>query len=78
MLSFEISYMNQKIPVVKHQVDGADIFLLTINGSQLIITKAYDAKHKPFWTSIPEGNLKEAKSIGKLIDETLSKGQSLF
>lgn len=40
----------------------------------LIITKAVNSWSKDFWTSIPQGRLEEAESIGELIDKHLKQG----
>jgi len=39
----------------------------------IVIARSKDAAGKSWWTSIPEGRLKEAAAIGLLIEEYLKK-----
>jgi len=72
---FELSFKQQKIQVQKHAFGGQTIFRITFSNSAapLVITKARHSDSHHFWTSIPEGRLKEAGEIGLLIEEYYKK-----
>lgn len=72
---FELSFKQQKIQVQRHAIGGQTIFRIIFPNSTapLVITKAKHSDTHFFWTSIPEGRLKEAGEIGLLIEEYYKK-----
>lgn len=78
MSTFQVVYKQKPLTVTSHKVGDVTVYMVALDGKTLTLTKATRQEGHPFWTSIPEGRLKEAEAIGKLIDETLQKGLSLF
>ena len=75
MENFELQYRNEKIMVEEISIGKSTLFKISFPGNQplLIISRAKDAEGNGFWTSIPEGRLKQAEEIGKLVEAFLNK-----
>lgn len=69
---FEITYCQTTIPIFVHDVKGKTIYYATVAGKPIMLTRVKDFNGKIFWTSIPEGQLKLAMELGKLIDQTIN------
>lgn len=69
--NFELDYKGGKIKVSRHSIGNQVIFKIIFpdNRRPLVVTRAKHADAYKFWTSIPEGRLREAQEIGPLIVE---------
>lgn len=76
---FTITYNGQDVNVQPYTYQNRELFAVGLPQKQLIITKSEKLNGTEFWTSMPQGDQKLAKQIGKLIDDKKStKQQSLF
>lgn len=68
---FELDYNKGKIHVTRHSA-GVQVFFRIVFSDRrptLVVTRAEHSNAHKFWTSIPEGRLKEAEDVGTLISE---------
>ena len=74
---FELDFKGNKIKVRRRTVSGRVIFGIQFpdRKKDLVITRATHADGYKFWTSIPEGRLKEAEELGSLIGAHLKEEQ---
>ena len=75
MENFELEYRGEKIRVEEIAVGKNTVFRINFPGNKplLVISRAKDSEGNGFWTSIPEGRLKQAEEIGRLVEEFLKK-----
>ncbi|WP_432328010.1 hypothetical protein ACRQ5D_33900 [Mucilaginibacter sp. P25] len=67
---FEITYLGSAANVAEHSFKNGRVFHIDFAErgiKPLIITVAYDADDKKFWTSVPEGRQEMAEQVGKLV-----------
>jgi len=65
----QIDYKGVPITVSKHLLKSTEIFRVVFSDQRLplIITIAKKESGRNFWTSVPQGRLREAEQIGDLI-----------
>jgi hypothetical protein len=70
--TFELRYGQHKMRVDRVEAAGQVLYRAIYPlAKPLILARAKDSNDHYFWTSIPDGRLKEAQEIGKLIEEHL-------
>ena len=69
--NFEIDFNDGKINVSQHFIGAQSIYKIIFSDKRppLVITRATHANANKFWTSIPEGRLRETEEVGNLISE---------
>ena len=79
---FTIRFNNKQVAVETYRAKGEEVYHIKFEDQeQIFITKTVNANTgEEFWTSVPEGNLKLAIAIGKLLDERreIPKQKTLF
>ncbi len=68
--NFQIQFAGLTLQVETIEMPGQVLFRISFPDKRapLIIGRVFNADHEKFWTSIPEGRLKEARQIGPLIE----------
>ena len=75
--NLQLNYAGGLIEIEMHYIDYRYIFRVVFTNGKppLILTRAEQPNDVFFWTSVPEGRLKEAQEIGKLISEFYKKNK---
>ena len=68
--NFQIQFAGVPLQVETIEIPKQVLFRITFPDARLPLTigRVYNADQKKFWTSIPEGRLKEAQQFGPLIE----------
>ena len=68
--SFQIQFADLNLLIETIEIPKQVLFRVTFPDKRLPLTigRVYNFNHEKFWTSIPEGRLKEAQQIGPLIE----------
>ena len=68
--NFQIQFAGVPLQVETIEVPKQVLFRISFPDQRLplMIGRVYNADQQKFWTSIPEGRLKEAQQIGPLIE----------
>jgi hypothetical protein len=74
---FELDFKDGKIRVQLHFVSHQTIYRIVFSDkrSPLVVTRALTDNAAPWWTSIPEGRLREAEEVGPLIENYIKANQ---
>ena len=72
--NFQVVFDNNPVNVETMYIGKDTMYLARfVNQPPLMLTRALDANHTRFWTSVPEGRQKLAEAIGELIADYIKK-----
>jgi hypothetical protein len=77
MEDFKVVFEDKELPVQVRHTGGTTLYAVKFTDRQpLFLCRALNAQKEYFWTSVPQGRLKEATEIGVRIDLYLKKKES--
>jgi hypothetical protein len=69
---FQINYRGQIVLIEIFTNAHKNVYKVDLS-SPIFVTETLDGNNNPFWTSVPEGRLNEAKEIGAFIEKEEAK-----